>query len=178
MAERVYEVWTNLDPEKLNDVGREIFQMWFDFALGHQDLGGKHIAHPTGRYASSLQYRRWGRARVSIVANEKIAPEAVWIEEGHAAVNMLEKLTLGRKYPMHRGTEFSYVGANAPKMWASARESGFSGYARVPADGIARGPNTSGRGPAWTVPEMPAYAPAKILADLIRAQYGRAQKAV
>lgn len=171
----IYEVHTNLNPEHLNEVGREVFTLWSEFALGLTALGGKMIHHPTGRYASSLRYRRTGRSVVTIMADEKIAPEANWIEEGHKPIDQLKSLDPGRTYPMHRGTQFHYVGGGAKgaRMWAQSKESGFTGLASTPADGVPRGAhNSSGTGPAWTIPAMPAYAPAKILAELIEARYG------
>lgn len=174
----VYEVHTDLPPDKLNEVGREIFTMWSEFALGLRELGGKMIHHPTGRYASSLRYLHFKESVVTIMADTKIAPEAAFIESGHRPINLLEKLTAGRTYPMHRGTQFSYVGGGAKgkRMWAEARASGFNGFATTPADGIPiHGENSSGTGPAWTIPAMPAYSPALILAELLQAAYGRAQ---
>lgn len=171
----VIDVMTDLDPDQLSVVGREVMSRWVAFALGHEGLGGAWIHHPTGRYASSIQYKKTGVATVLIVANTKIAPEAEWIEYGHAKINMLQHLAWGRTYPMHRGTQFSYVGGGkrGRRMWAQARESGFNGYATTPADGVPRGANSSGTGPAWTIPAMPIYAPAEVLADLVEAQYGR-----
>lgn len=170
----IYDVETDLNPSQLTRVGREIMALWVAFALGHEQLDGKMLHHPTGRYASSIQFRQIGFARVMVMANTGIAPEALTIERGHQAINMLQHLAWGRLYPMHRGTQFAYVGGGARgrRMWAQARETGFNGFARTPYDGTARGANTSGTGPAWTVPAMPAYSPAKILADLVRETYG------
>ena len=177
----VYDVFTDLDPDRLNEVGRETFLKWLDFATGLSELGGRRIAHPTGRYASSIRYRRFGQSRVAIVADESVAPEANLLETGHGPVDLLGKLHPGRTYPMHRGTGGAgpYVGggARAPKMWAMARAAGFSGFATTPGSAAARGPtNTSGTGAAWTIPAMPAYAPAQILADLVRERYGASDR--
>ena len=165
----VYDVHTSADPATLNDIGIEIFRLWVEFALGARRLGGKMIAHPTGRYAASLSYRRYGESRVAIIADERIAPEAGILETGHGRVDLKQKLQMGRTYPMHRGTmgaatpgmsvrapggkvsRISHRGAAG--MWATARESGFAGFATV---------GTAG----WIIPAMPAYAPARILAHL------------
>lgn len=177
MERIIFDVFTDLDPEHLNKVGHEIFLKWLDFATGMTELGGKRIANPTGKYASSIRYRRYGAARVAIVADENVAPEARILETGHKPIDMLEHLAMGTAYPIHRGTggAGAYVGGGerAKKMWAAARRAGFSGFASTPNSRAGRGPaNSSGTGPAWTIPAMPAYSPAFILAELVRQQYG------
>lgn len=166
----VYDVYTDLPPDELNAVGRHVFKLWLDFALGRSELGGRRLLHPTGRYASSIEFRQTGRSRVAIVADENVAPEAGILETGHGAVDLLQKLTPGRVYPMHRGTGGAApviaTGRGARRVWAAVRAAGFSGYATVPRARRAGARNTSGRGPAWTIPPMPAYAPARILAQL------------
>src|SRR5579872_6206199 len=42
----VYVVETDLDPERLNEVGLEVFRLWTAFALGAQEINGKVIADP------------------------------------------------------------------------------------------------------------------------------------
>lgn len=168
----VYDVYTDLPPEELNFVGERAFALWVDFALGKTAMDGRRIMHPTGRYASSIEFRRYNTARIAIIADEDIAPEAGILETGHGAIDLLQKLTPGRSYPMHRGTGGAppqlTSGRGAKRVWASVRAAGFSGFATVPRSRVTAGPrNTSGRGPAWTIPAMPAYSPAKILADLI-----------
>jgi hypothetical protein len=193
-------IGTDVDPNYLNQVGLEIFHKWIDFARGRTALGGKTILYPTGRYAASITMRRYGTRRgarvpgdiptrtvthIAIIADEKLAPEAAILETGHAQIDMLQHLAPGRAYPIHRnaptpagivsGPDFprtSYGRAQVRKLWAVSREIGARGYARTPKNMAARGPsNTSGTGPAWTIPAMPAYAPAQILADLVR-NYG------
>lgn len=177
MQKIVFDVFTDLDPDHLNKVGHEIYLKWLDFATGMTELGGRRISNPTGKYASSIRYRRYGASRVAIVADENVAPEARILETGHKPIDMLEHLAMGAVYPMHRGTggAGAYVGggARAKKMWASTRAAGFSGFASTPNSRGARGAsNTSGTGPAWTIPAMPAYSPAFILAELVRQAHG------
>ena len=166
----VYDVYTDLDPTALNAVGQEVYRRWFEFALGKVALGGRHIMHPTGRYASAIEFKQRSESRVAIIADEDIAPEAGILETGHGAIDLLKKLTPGRAYPMHRGTGGAAPqiasGPRAKKIWASVRAAGFSGYAVVPRSRRPGSMNTSGRGPAWVIPPMPAYSPAAILAEL------------
>jgi hypothetical protein len=179
MADLVIEVVTDLDPERLNAVGLEIFRKWIEFAMGGGMLGGRRIMHPTGRYASSIRYKRYGQAHVAIIADESVAPEALILEIGHGPIDLLTKLAAGRTYPIHRGAQGAYLGGGArgKRMWAQARAAGFSGFATTPTSIADRGPaNTSGTGPAWTIPAMPAYSPAHILAELVRQEHGARAK--
>jgi len=166
----VYDVITDLNPAALNAVGQEVYRRWLDFALGRDSLGGRRIMHPTGRMASAIEFQQRGQSRVAIIADENIAPEAGILETGHGAIDLLQKLTPGRTYPIHRGTGDAAPqiasGRGARRIWASVRAAGFSGYATVPRFRRAGSRNTSGRGPAWVIPPMPAYSPAHILAEL------------
>ncbi len=167
-----YVVKTNLDPEHVNQLGLEIFAKWVEFALGQQSLGGRKLIYPTGRYAASISFQKTGEASVAIIADEKIAPEALFLETGHAQVDLKTKLQQGRAYPMHRppgnwatitSTGLRRVGAGPakPSMWAEVRAAGSSGYASI-------GPNSPAD--SWIIPSMPAYAPAAALAALARSK--------
>jgi hypothetical protein len=173
MPNIVYDVVTDLPPDRLNAVGLEVFRMWSEFALGLTDIGGLMIKHPTGRYASSLRMRTTPTV-VTVMADESKAAEARWLEEGHGRIDMLQHLTAGRSYPMHRGgvgrklqTRRKVKGGY---IWAVSAGRNLSGYVKVPHERPNR-MNTSGTGPAWTIPSMPAYAPAHIMAQLIAAKY-------
>jgi hypothetical protein len=169
-------VYTNLDPQTLNAVGLHVAKLWISFALGGMKLGGKVIARPTGRYASSISYRRYGAAHVAILSDETFAPEAAILETGHPQIDMKEHLKRGSSIPMHRGLPGHYgsAGYGSPfhagtprqrrlgqrySIWGQIRSAGFSGFASVGSTG-------------WIIPPMPAYSPAKFLADLIVQQYG------
>lgn len=175
----VYDVFTDMDPDQLNAVGQEVFLKWIDFALGKEPLGGRRLMHPTGRYASAIEFRASNRARVAIVADENIAPEAGILETGHGAVDLLQKLTPGRTYPMHRGTGGAApqiaTGRGARRIWASVRAAGFAGFATVPRTRTPGSSNTSRTGPAWVIPAMPAYSPALILAQWVAEKARAAQ---
>jgi len=153
--------------------------------------------HPTGRYAASISMRRYGSRRgsrgpgqvpirtinhVAIIADESLAPEAAILETGHGPIDMLQHLSPGRSYPIFgdaqtpsavSGASFptsSYGRSRVRKMWAVSRQ--LTGFRRTPsASGGRKASNTSGTGKAWTIPAMPAYHPAQILADLVR-EYG------
>jgi hypothetical protein len=160
-----YEVQTDLPAWAINQISLEIFRMWVSFAEGGEPLGGRKIAYPTGRYASSIRSQTMGVATVAIMADENIAPEAAWIESGHKPYDMKKALMRGRGYPMHRppgegnfGTRrLGYTGPISRRrtMWAAARSSEFSGFASI-------GPNSPAD--SWIIPEMPAYSPALNLA--------------
>lgn len=175
MQNDVYDIFTDLDPDALNAVGLDIFRRWTEFALGGASLGGKMLMNPTGRYASSISYRKYGVARVAIIADEKIAPEASILETGHGPIDMLQAYTPGRVYKMGRSDgAVAHVGMRqGPKVWAQLRHAANSGTARMPMTRRPGKMNTSGTGPEWTIPEMPAYAPAKILAELAALMYGK-----
>ncbi len=152
-----YVINTNLPPEAVNRIGIEIFKRWLDFALGKGALGGKSIRAPTGRYASSIQYRQMGEASVAIISDAAVAPEAMYLETGTRAYDMKKKFA-GRVFPMHRG---SGGVSFRPSMWASNRKAGFNGFAQV-------GPTKAKGQNAWIIPAMPAYAPARILTEIAR----------
>lgn len=169
-----YDIHTDMDPDMLNEVGLHIFQEWIAFALGKKELGGHMLMHPSGKYASSIQFRRYGKSRIAIYTDDAFAPEAQWIEEGHRRVDLKEDPKLrGRTLVMHRGGKGDYgsAGYGDPVMsssrrksiWANVREQGFSGFATVPSHTTPENANS------WIIPRMEAYAPARILADMVRA---------
>jgi len=171
VAFTVYEVKTNLPPEAVNALGLEIFTAWVEFAMGQRAVDGKMLAYPTGRYASSISYRREGEATVAIIADEAVAPAARWIEEGHGEVDLKAKLEWGRGYPMHREQLSRPVAGlrrrgggmadGKPSMWATARAADVHGFASIGPDSPAD---------SWIIPAMPAYHPARTFAALARAQ--------
>lgn len=175
VSSQTYDVFTNLDPKDLNAVGLEVFRKWTIFALGAMRLGGKMLMHPTGKYASSISFRRYGSSRVAIIANEKAAPEAGILETGHGPIDMFQHYTPGKVYPMGRsaGANMHIGSRQGPQIWAGLRHAAYAGAARIPLQRKPGEMNTSGTGPAWTIPAMPAYSPARILAELVTLKYGR-----
>lgn len=85
---KMYEVYTDLDPEALTDVAAMVYRAWLAFALGQGEIGGQVLKHPSGRYAASMSWKKTGEAAVAIIADETIAPEAGWIEEGKTSADM------------------------------------------------------------------------------------------
>ena len=186
MANKVYEIFTDLPPAALTEVAMETYRIWLEFALGKEEIGGKVLTHPSGRYAASMSWKRTGQASVAIIADESIAPEVGWIEEGRPASDMKAKMlgqgktrtaADGHKYriiPMRRDAtapDFdiddivsSAAGERLPtraaRMWARPRSQSNPSRFRTMTDK----PGSA----AWIVPAMPAYAPAAILASLIR----------
>ena len=180
MSGKLYTVETDLDPQALSAVGLEVYRMWVNFAMGREQIGGFRIEHPTGRYAASISYRRDGKSSITIMQDEELAPEGRYLEEGHAAYDMLGANSpyRGRVLPMHRGTgqgrprakprgPKALAAARRKNIWAVVKEQGNNGSVRVPESRWGdMGMNTSGTGPAWTIPSLPAYSPAQHLADL------------
>ena len=168
-----YVLKTDLRPVDVTRVGVELFLKWMEFALGRGSLDGKRLVYPTGRYASSLRFEQRDETTVAIVADEGIAPEALWLEVGHGAFDMKTVASLsGRAIPMHRpvggtahqartGVRRIGAGPAGPSMWAEVRAAGSSGYASF-------GPDSDPD--SWIIPAMPAYAPAHVLAQIAARQ--------
>lgn len=179
----IHDVHTNLDPETLTEVVAETYRMWLAFALGQGEIGGKTLAHPSGRYAASISYRKTGAASFAVIADESVAPEALWIEDGRRGANMKDAMLAGgkigkdgcryRDIPIRKdgvapgfdlgdavtnGRE-GRLPAKVGRLWATPRAHTDAGrYVRM-----SDAPGSS----AWQIPDMPAYSPAAILADLI-----------
>lgn len=140
VAKGVYAVHTDMPPETITAVGKEIARLWAEYARGAGTPGLQTIEHPTGRYASSIQFQQEGVATVSIIADEKVAPEAAILETGHKPVDLKLKLTHGRRYPMHReGGRFTGMSSPVP---------------------------ISSTGRDWVIPAMAAYSPARTFAKM------------
>lgn len=181
------EVHTNLNPQQLTEVAIETFRQWLLFALGRESIGGKTLAHPSGRYAASLSWRRIGQSRIAIIADEDIAPEAASIETGTSGADIRAAMLPGgkisadghryRRIPMREDmiapSTASFVAASVNQaartgavmptnasFWIKRKEN--QGSDRVVTMTETNGKNN------WRVPPQPAYAPAAILASLIR----------
>lgn len=174
MSNRVYTVLTDLDPESLTAVGFAIMEKWISFAMGKSEIASYRIEHPTGRYASAIRLEGRSETEIAIIADEEIAPEIEWLEEGHRAVD-LKTLLPGRRLQMHRGREGQYgsagysapvlnmtFGGRANNVWATPRAAGRSGFARVPSTVTAE------NAASWIIPAMAAWSPAQHLAEMVR----------
>lgn len=155
-----YEIVTDLPPAAVNAIGLEVFKQWIEFAMGTRSLGGKRLAHPTGRYAAAIEFQKTGEASVAIVADEATAPEIGILESGHGPVDLKTKLRRGKPYPIHRGTGGGPASMRS-FMWARLREGGLRGFASI-------GPNSAPG--SWVIPAMPAYSPALVLSEMAAAQ--------
>lgn len=148
---RIYNVKTNLGPGELNRLALEIYKQWVAFALGERDLGGRTLKFPTGKYAASIKIRKDSDSSYCVFADDSL-PEAGILEVGHPRFDLKTKFQKGRAYPMHTGA----LGGRG-ELSGTAGYTNFNGYASI-------GPNSTG----WILPTMPAYSPAKILAQLAR----------
>jgi hypothetical protein len=153
VAGLTYVIRTDLPPEGVTQIALEIYARWVDFAMGGSAIGGRRLISPTGRYASSIQYKQEAEHVVAIVADENIAPEAAYIEHGHGAVDLKTRLQSGKAYRMNRST--GAAPSMSPKMWGEMRRAGNTGFASF-------GPNSAPD--SWVIPAMQAYSPALILA--------------
>lgn len=177
----VYDVWTDASREQIDAVAMEIFREWILFAEGKQAIGGHFLMHPTGRYASSLSLDITP-SHVSIMADASIAPEALFLELGHGAVDLKQTVHQGLRYiHMHRGGGVVERAAeqpqpslprpgppgltyNTPSLYATRR----ARYGVVEGSEFATLSSNSPPG-SWIIPPMPAYRTAQILSEKAKA---------
>lgn len=185
----VYDVYTDLDPDQLTEVAKETFRMWLMFALGNDTAIGKGLMNPTGRYAASISWKKTGVSRVSIIADEKIAPEAARIEDGADGHNMKVMLEKNAKIDA-QGYRYRVIpirpdGPEGPLSFNMNSVVGGAGGEKLPqsvgrvwakkrayVDSKSRFVTMRERSPGWWVPAMPAYAPAMALKNMLEKQYG------
>lgn len=151
-SKTVYQVRTNLGPGELNRLTMEIFRVWMSFAMGEGSLNGKTLKYPTGKYAASIKVSKQSDLSYAIIADDSV-PEAGILEVGHPRFDLKTKFQKGRGYPINTPAFNNFRG----EVGLTAGYSTFNGYASI-------GPDSKG----WILPPMPAYAPAKILAQLAR----------
>jgi hypothetical protein len=194
MANKVYDIYTNLDPQQLSELASETFRVWLRFALGQEEIGGKKLLHPSGRYASAISWRRTGVARVSILADEDAVPEVGAIEYGRPEVDLKSKMLSGgnthiskdgyayRVLPLRtdqwRDTPTLTPGMTLDTMSGGKVRAGVARMWAQPRPYVDRKSrfrtmsNRPGSAP-WRIPEFHPYAPAAILAELLDQQFGR-----
>lgn len=174
------DIFSDDDPAELNAVTMAIFKVWTEWSLGQRALGGRRLRQPTGTYASALRVEMDGKNHAAVFVDTSVAPYAEALETGHRAFSMLDYMAPGQRIPIHRtgfiqgaiGLRYSInpttgkaSRARSSGLYRAGRfVSGLYGIVRVPSS--ATGSNTSHTGPAWTVPAMAAYAPARIIASL------------
>lgn len=189
MSGETYYVQTDLNPEELTILAAATYALWVSFALGKSVPGLRILQNPSGRYAASMSWKKTGESSIAIIADENVAPEAGWIETGHVATNMKDKMLgqgntrvskAGYRYrviPM-RATQVTpsfdvskiiqnkkggHLPSKAGKMWVKA-------YSNIGSNRFATMTDKPGSS-NWIIPAMPAYSPAAILADQLRKQY-------
>jgi hypothetical protein len=194
MAHKVYDIYTNLDPQQLSELASETFKLWLKFALGQQEIGGKKLLYPSGRYASAISWKRTGVARVSIMADEDAIPEVGAIEYGRPEIDLKSKMLFGgRAHTSKEGYQYRVLPLRpdswrdtpslAPGMTLDTMSGGKvrTSVARMwakPRPFIDKNSrfrtmtNRPGSSP-WRIPEFHPYAPGAILADLLDEQFGR-----
>jgi hypothetical protein len=201
MANKVYEIYTNLDPLQLSELASETFKTWLQFALGQQELAGKRLRHPSGRYASAISWRRNGLSRVSILADEDAIPEVGAIEYGHSEIDLKEHMLFGgRSRTSQEGYQYRVLPLR-PDQWRRSPmltpgmmintisggrlRRGIGKMWAVPRPHVDTSRGFGGRqgrfvtmsnrpgASQWIIPEFHPYAPGKFLADLLRQEFGR-----
>lgn len=202
-----YTIHTNLDPAQLTTVAVEVYKHWLEFALGRASVGldtvkngaggsvGRILKHPSGKYASSISWKRTGQYQVTIMADTDIAKEGEWIEHGAKGFNLKEIMLAQKSKVGKDGYRYRTVmlppdldndpGAGA-MMNAGPIESFVTGskngqhvkksFAKMWAKPIKRTrfktmTDKPGSSP-WIIPARPAYAPAKIFSELLQQEYG------
>jgi hypothetical protein len=192
---KVYDIYTDLDPDQLGNVAAETYYTWLMFAIGKTDIGGKTLKHPSGRYASAISWRRTGRARISIIADEGAVPEVGMIEDGSPAIDLKAKMLTPDKSKRSKDGYLYRTLYLRPDQWREAPQIGMDSIVsafggerlasrlgrlwaqpRPNVDPKSRGPFTMTNKPGsspWRIPAMPAYAPAAILAQQLQSQYGK-----
>lgn len=192
-SHKVYDIYTNLNPQQLSELASATFKLWLQFALGKLEIGGKKLLHPSGRYASAISWRKTGAARVSILADEDAIPEVGAIEYGHPEVDLKAKMLYGGKAHVSKDGFLYRVIPLRPDQWrntpnltpSSIHDTMTGGHVRP---GVARmwakpRPWVDGKsryrtmtnkpGSAkWMIPEFHPYAPAAILAELLKQEFG------
>lgn len=153
--QRFYDVYTDLDPQTLTQVAIEVMLKWISFALGHEQLNGHMIENPTGLMASAVHIEQYADNHVAIIMDETIAPEAGYMETGHASIDMKKYLKPGTYYPMHRGGGVFSGFAQTPPRAPSKPGVGRTGWSMMYAN-------------SWIIPAMPAWSPASYLANMIQ----------
>jgi hypothetical protein len=192
---KTYDIFTNLNPDQLGAVAAETYYTWLMFSVGKTDIGGKTLKHPSGRYASALSWRKTGRARISIIADEDAVPEVGLIENGASAIDLKSKMLTSDKAKRSKAGYLYRPLYLRPDQWREAPQVGMDSIVsafggerlssrlgkiwaapRPNVDPKSRGPYTMTNRPGaspWRIPAMTAYAPAAILAQQLQSQYGR-----
>lgn len=192
---KTYDIFTDLDPDQLGNVAAQTYYTWLMFAVGKTDIGGKKLKHPSGRYASAISWRKTGRYRVSIIADEDAVPEVGIIEDGSPEVDLKEKMLASGKAKRSKDGYLYRTLYLRPDQWREAPMIGMDSIVsafggerlssrlgkvwaqpRPFVDPKSRGPFTMTNRPGgspWRIPAMAAYAPAAILAQQLQEQYGK-----
>lgn len=188
----VYDVYTDLDPNALTAVAMETYRLWLQFALGQENLTDKKLKNPSGRYAASLSWTRSSPNRVTVIADESIAPEAAYVETGTTGADMKQMLERNAKYtadgiayrvlPLRPDVDPGPLSFNFDKIVGTSSGKGerlpksqgkLWAVARHVVDPNSRYVTMTEDHPGWQVPSMPAYAPGAALKAMLEAQYGR-----
>lgn len=175
----VYIVETDLPPNLLGELAVETYKMWVEFAIGKTELGGKLLRHPTGNYAAHIHQKKTGPNTIEVWADEgDDSPESAAIEYGHSAVALKQYMLTGPNAKNVHTSKDGYKYRTVPikgtigaKLSEDSNFSQISGATRKIQKDDAKYFTMSdkpGSSP-WIIPEMAPYAPAALLAQLIKA---------
>lgn len=180
---KLYIVRTAISPELLGQAALEIYKLWVEFAIGKKDLGNGLLKHPTGDYASAIHYKIGLRTAEIWTDETPEHPSVRPIEYGRPEV-YLKPFMLGRGNTHMDAEGYLYrviplkadesTSPLVPGMEASRmqmlsvqakRVQSHNSRFRIMSDKPGSAP--------WKLPPMKPFAPAELLANAFKEQYGK-----
>ena len=194
MANYTYEVHTSLDPKDLTELAFQTYLKWVAFALGVEEVNGKRLKHPTGKYAESINMEKRGNNTIAIISTGKMADI---IEGGAPAFSLKDKMLAKDSKTAKDGSKYRYIpggmmdgqggrfgmGQNTltrsegrSYLGVVAKGGNFTIphlYAKAQEKGNVMTMSSKAGASAWNIPAFPAYSPAKHYANLARQEAAR-----
>ena len=195
MANYTYEVHTSLDPKDLTELAFQTYLKWVAFALGVEEVNGKRLDHPTGKYAESISMEKRGNNTIAIISTGKMADI---IEGGAPAFSLKDKMLAKDAKTAKDGSKYRYIPGGMMDGQGGRFGMGQNTLTRSEGRSYLKMMTGKGKGPsiphlyakaqekgnvmtmsskagasAWNIPAFPAYSPAKHYADLARQEAAR-----
>ncbi len=186
MPNKVYVVRTSLSSELLGEAALATFKLWVEFAIGKKALGGKTLKHATGDYASAIHYKIGERvAEIWTDEDPQQHPSVQPIEYGRPETELKpHMLGKGNTRMDHEGHLYRIIplkGDEGSTELVPGMESSRMQMMSVHTKELQSSPghvrfrvmsDKPGSSP-WKIPPMKPYAPAEILAGLLKDQFGK-----
>ena len=185
---KTYYVKTALSPEEIGEAAMETYRMWVEFAVGRRALGGpggRLLRHPTGDYASAIQWKVGMRtAEIWTEEGPKEHPSVRPIEYGRPETELKPYMLGGGKntrmdseghlyriIPLKNdeSTEQLVPGMSGSAMKMLSVETKERRFGNVRFRTMSDRPGSA----PWIIPAMKPYAPAEILARMLEQQFGK-----